>query len=82
MSDDGMDPQSLFNFLLGAALTGLGWFAKTIHGLVQELRKDLSELHVELARDYTPVRRFEEATQTINEKLDKLLERTAGHGGK
>jgi len=79
MSDNGMDPQSLFNVLIGVVFTAFGWFAKTLYSMEQELRKDLGDLHVELARDYVPNRRFEEATQIINEKLDKLLDRTS-HG--
>jgi hypothetical protein len=44
---------------------------------VQELRRDLNQLHIELARDYVPVRRFEEATKSINDKLDSILDKIA-----
>jgi hypothetical protein len=72
-----MDPQSLFNAFFGLASAGMGWFAKTLYGAVQELRKDLNALHIELARDYVPVRRFEEATKAISDKLDVILEKIA-----
>jgi cell division protein FtsB len=70
-----MEAQDLFNLTLGTACAALGWFAKTIYAAVQELRRDLSSLHVELARDYTPSVRFEEAVRTLHDKLDRVLDR-------
>lgn len=70
-----METQDFLNLLLGAACTGLGWFAKTIYEAVQEIRRDLSSLHIEVARDYVPVARFDEAVTTIHAKLDRVLER-------
>ena len=70
-----MEAQDLFNFVLGTACAALGWFAKTLYGAVQELRRDLSNLHIELARDYVPQVRFEEAVRTLHDKLDRVLER-------
>jgi cell division protein FtsB len=70
-----MEAQDLFNLVLGTACAALGWFAKTIYAAVQELRRDLSNLHIELARDYVPSARFEEAVRTLHDKLDRVLER-------
>ena len=70
-----MDPQTLFNAVFGITSAGLGWFAKTLYGAVTELRRDLNALHVEMARDYVPVRRFEESMTAINAKLDSIIDK-------
>ncbi len=70
-----METQDFMNLLLGASCAVLGWFAKTLYEAIQELRRDLSLLHVEVARDYVPVVRFEESVAAIHAKLDRVLER-------
>jgi len=70
-----VEAQDLFNLVLGTACAALGWFAKTLYLAVQELRRDLSALHVEIARDYTPSGRFDEAVTTLHAKLDRVLDR-------
>lgn len=68
-----MDPQSLFNAMFGIAAAAGGWFAKTLYIATQELRRDVNDLHIELARDYVPVKRFEEATERLADKLDIII---------
>ena len=70
-----METQDFLNLLLGTACTTLGWFAKTLYNAVESLRRDLSSLHIEVARDYVPVARFDEAVTAIHAKLDRVLER-------
>lgn len=72
-----MEPQTLLNVGLTLASSALGWFARVLYQATQELRRDLNALHIELARDYVPTRRFEDATKAINEKLDTII-RTLG----
>ena len=70
-----MDPQTFLNVVGGLVAAGFGWFAKTLYAAVQELRRDLSELHVEIVRDYVPVKRFEDAFAAVSEKLDRIIDK-------
>jgi hypothetical protein len=70
-----MDPQTLFNATFGITSAALGWFAKTLYGAVTELRRDLNALHVEMARDYVPTRRFEESIASVSAKLDSIIDK-------
>lgn len=71
------DWQTIFNVGIGIILTGAGWFARTLWDAVQELKSDLSNLRVEIAKDYTPKNDFQTAMtelrgmfQVIRDKLD------------
>lgn len=68
-----MEHQTLFNVALGILSAVFGWFARELYTATQQLRKDLNDLHVELARDYVPTRRFEDVTRAISDKLDTII---------
>lgn len=70
---DGMEFQTLFNLAFGLLSLIIGWFARELYAATQELRRDLNELHIELARDYVPVKRFEDAVRNVDTKLDEIL---------
>jgi len=41
--------QSFLNYLFGAALACLGWFARTVWDATQRLKDDLKEVEVDMA---------------------------------
>jgi hypothetical protein len=74
--------QYLINIALGAAFALGGWFARTLWDAVQELKGDLSNLRVEIAKDYTPRNDFKEFAveirtmfQKISDKLDNKADK-------
>lgn len=67
--------QDFINWAQGILSAIIGWFAKTLWGTVRGLEKDLNDMKVEVAEKYVPVKRFDDAVSTINDKLDTLLER-------
>jgi len=66
-----VDPQTLLNLTFGAALTALGWFARTVYTAIKSLETDLSNHKVEVAKNYvTSV-----DLARIEDKLDRALDR-------
>jgi len=72
-----MDTQSLINLAGGAALSALGWFAREIWGAVNELRRDLHQIEIELPKEYVQkidldkrMAHIEDMFQRIYDKLD------------
>ena len=67
--------QYLVNLVLGAALTACGWFSRTLWDAVQELKKDLANLRVELAKDYLPRDDFNRLADEIKAMLVKITDK-------
>ena len=72
-----MDTQSLINLAGGAALTALGWFAREVWGAVNELRRDLHQIEVDIPKEYVQkidldkrMTHIEDMFQRIYDKLD------------
>jgi chaperonin cofactor prefoldin len=57
--------QDFFNIVLGSGMAILGWFGKTLWEAVQDLKRDLKDIEVELPTYY--VRKDE-----LDARLDKL----------
>lgn len=77
-----MEYQTLINIGAGSALASLGWFARQLWDAVQELKRDLSALKEELAKDYVPKEDFKDFARDIRsmfteirDKLDKKVDR-------
>lgn len=64
-----MDFQTVINLGAGTALTVMGWFARELWGAVKELRKDLSRLREEIAKEYVSKDDFKEAVREMKELL-------------
>ena len=69
--------QTLFNMFLGASLAAMGWFCRQLWDAVNELKRDLSDIRIEIAKEYTPRNDFKEFTteirgmfELIRDKLD------------
>jgi len=72
-----MDTQSIINLAGGAILTVIGWFARTIYDAVNELRRDIHELEVDIPKMYVAkedfnitMKHIETMFQRIYDKLD------------
>jgi chaperonin cofactor prefoldin len=57
--------QDFFNIILGSAMAILGWLGKTMWEAVQDLKRDIKDIEVELPTYY--VRKDE-----LDARLDKL----------
>lgn len=74
--------QSIINLGAGLALGGVGWFARQLWDAVKELKSDLANLRVEIAKDYTPKNDFQSAMselrgmfEIIRDKLDNKADK-------
>lgn len=60
-----MEFQSLFNILLGAGLTAIGWFARQLWEATQNLKEDVQKLELNVSDNY--VKKID-----INARFDKI----------
>lgn len=74
--------QWIINAALGIAFSALGWFARQLWDAVTELKRDLADLRVEIAKDYTPKNDFQQAMselrgmfEIIRDKLDNKADK-------
>jgi len=72
-----MDDQGIINVIIGVVLSVLGWFARQLWDAVQDLKKDVKQIEVDLPTHYVrkedlDVRldRLEAVLNRIFEKLD------------
>lgn len=72
-----MEFQPVINVVGGAVLAGMGWFARQLWEAVQELRRDLHQIEVDLPNRYVnkveyaaDVREVKQLLQKIFDKLD------------
>jgi len=72
-----MEDQQVINLIIGAVLSVLGWFARQLWDAVQDLKKDVKQIEVDLPTHYVrkedlDVRldRLEAVLNRIFEKLD------------
>lgn len=66
-----MEWQPYINMAIGAVFAGAGWFVRMLWEAVQELKRDLHELQVELPKEYM---RQEDLTARID-RIYKALDR-------
>ena len=76
------DQVSLFNILVTTGFAVIGWFCRVMWDAVQELRKDLSDLQVEIPKEYVPKNDFREGMteikrmfEIITDKLDRKADK-------
>ena len=77
-----MDAQTLINLAGGAALASVGWFARQIWEAVNELRKDVHSLEVELPKSYIRRDEFADSMREIKAMLEKIFDRLEGKADK
>ena len=67
--------QDLFNWLLGAAMTILGWLGKTLWDAVQELKDDMKDIEVELPSHYVRKDELEVKLDKVEAMLNKIYDK-------
>lgn len=71
-----MEFQSLFNILVGAGLTVIGWFARELWDATQNLKKDLQKLELNVSDNYVKkvdiAARFDKIENILERLFDKL----------
>ena len=79
--------QQQFNFLMKLAMgliatlfTLIGWFGNMVWHMVGQQQQVLTNVQLELARNYVPRVELQERLKTIDAKLDELLRSSAFSG--
>lgn len=62
-------------FFLAAVMAVLGWFARQLWSAVQELKKDLTDLKVQLATNYVPKSDFVDGLREVKDMLGKIFDK-------
>jgi chaperonin cofactor prefoldin len=77
-----MDAQNLINIIGGTVLSVLGWFARQLWDAVQDLKRDVKAIEVDLPTFYvrkedleSRLDRLEAALNRIFEKLDNKADK-------
>lgn len=77
-----MEDQQIINVIIGVVLSVLGWFARQLWDAVQDLKKDVKQIEVDLPTHYVrkedlDVRldRLEAVLNRIFEKLDNKADK-------
>lgn len=65
-----MDWQNLINLGLGTLLAAVGWFARAVWDEVQDLKREHSNLRVELPTIYVTKQDHESSLQRIEKRMD------------
>jgi hypothetical protein len=67
--------QAVINLVAGILIAAGGWFARTLWDAVQELKTDLGNLRVEIAKDYVPRNDFNRLGDELKEMLKAIFEK-------
>lgn len=70
-----MDWQTLINIGAGTFLTAIGWFCREIWDSVQELKKDVKQIEIDLPSNYVKKDEIKDRFDRIEILLDKLFEK-------
>lgn len=70
-----MDYQTFINAVAGLALSVMGWFARQLWDAVKELKRDLSSLREEIAKDYVPKNDFRDFAQEIRGMFQRISDK-------
>lgn len=67
--------QDLINLVLSAVMAVLGWFGKTVWDAVQELKRDLKTMEVDLPTYYVRKDELESRMDKIEAMLSKIYDK-------
>jgi Tfp pilus assembly protein PilO len=70
-----LNPQVIINIIAGIILSGIGWFGRQMWDAVNELRKDLHELEVDLPKNYTTKDDFTASMQKVSDGLQRIYDK-------
>ena len=77
-----MDYQMLFNIILGAAMSVVGWFGRSLWDASIELRADLSKLREDIPRTYVAREDYRADIRELKDMLGKIFDRLDGKADK
>ena len=77
-----MEVSQIMLWVLGTACTVLGWFARELYTATQSLRKDLSDLQVQLNRDFIRYDRLQDSLKPIIDSLNEIKQTLQGKADK
>lgn len=74
-----MDAQKIINALGGIVFAFLGWWSNNIWSAVQGQQAQITQLNVELAKNYVPRVELQASFDRIFSKLDSIDRQTKGN---
>jgi chaperonin cofactor prefoldin len=70
-----MTDQAIINIIIGAVLSVLGWFARQLWDAVQDLKRDMKQIEVDLPTLYLRKDDFESRLDRIEASLNRIFEK-------
>jgi len=70
-----MTDQAIINFIIGAILSVLGWFARQLWDAVQDLKQDVKQIEVDLPTHYVRKEDLESRLDRIEASLNRIFEK-------
>lgn len=73
-----MNLEQIIIGIIGLACAVLGWFARELYNATQSLRRDLTELEVQINRDYVRYDRLQDALKPIVDGIHEIKDALRG----
>ena len=70
-----MDTQLIINFGVGSVLAVLGWFARQLWEAVQDLKRDMQRIEVDLPTHYVRKDELESRFDKLEAMLDRIFDK-------
>jgi chaperonin cofactor prefoldin len=70
-----MESQSLINMVIGTVLSVLGWFARQLWDAVQDLKRDVKAIEVDLPTTYVRKEDLESRLDRLEAVLNRIFEK-------
>ena len=70
-----MESQSLINIVIGTVLSVLGWFARQLWDAVQDLKRDVKAIEVDLPTSYVRKEDLESRLDRLEAVLNRIFEK-------
>lgn len=70
-----MGDQAIINVIIGTILSGLGWFARQLWDAVQDLKRDVKSIEVDLPTFYVRKEDLEARLDRMEASLNRIFEK-------
>lgn len=70
-----MTDQGIINIIIGVVLSVLGWFARQLWDAVQDLKKDVKQIEVDLPTHYVRKEDLDVRLDRLEAALNRIFER-------
>jgi chaperonin cofactor prefoldin len=70
-----MNDQAIINIIIGTVLSGLGWFARQLWDAVQDLKRDVKSIEVDLPTFYVRKEDLEARLDRMEASLNRIFEK-------